>query len=873
MRLETNRCSCGNKNCNGCNQYVTSDYIMYTGDSDSCTRIESKSRLTDIIRKIFTSLKSKITKIKSDSLKVIDDSTDCEKGFRVELEPSQQSGNKLILGIDGKPYVSGSSISFSDIENTQLNFKKPITFSNNISTQNITAQGTIVGNSFKINRDGVETIIPVFKGIYSNTITYYKNDSVSYNGELWYYYNDTQSSGIIPTQGNYWTKIVEKGESGINANYPEFIYNKTVSKDVLPTIDSVNPQPNGWSKEIPQLSSGEVLWMSTSIKDGGDNSLIQAWSTPIRMSGTDGMNGSDGSTGESGNFTEFRYAKNSSTTVAPQIIITEFNPSGWSTIPPQKTDTEYIWVSTAMKSGTILVQQWSVPVRWSGINGTLSNEPFSSLVFKRSQTQPNTPTDGSWNNPIPSGWESGYPSGTDPIWMSSRRFTKDGLFPQDAAWSTPVKVVSSGSLQVKYSSVLENPGTPDTVPAWWSDTPNAQTNVWIAMRTVEASGEVSSWKVWKIKGRDGINGVDGVPGQLGPAGPFLAYMGIWNSQKIYYGGADRVNAVLYNGQYYVSRGDAGGAIPIGTLPTNTQYWNGIGTQFESVATNLLLAQIAYIKNLGVSFLRTGNSQPGVAGTEHLEIYPSLQTLRQWRDQGEVGYVNLNGPVEDVDLHLRNLANTMIFYGVSDTGARDKTSVEANQLMKLQAIGQVTIPGITLPDNTTTPSVTLPGGSTIFQKAELNTSNLSASEFKLENGTATPIVRLNGKNNTIAGTTYIERLYVPRLDATNIPADANVWDTDRLVSGRFLSFRPPISGTATTLTIMNTLLITSGHPYAAGIIYIINNASTTLTVNLDSPATGGGFYKKGSTTKVTNFTVSPYQTITLIPATVGEWYEI
>jgi hypothetical protein len=40
------------------------------------------------------------------------------------------------------------------------------------------------------------------------------------------------------------------------------------------------------------------------------------------------------------------------------------------------------------------------------------------------------------------------------------------------------------------------------------------------------------------------------------------------------------------------------------LPTDTNYWNPFGASFESVATGLLLAEFAYIDNLGVRSLRT-----------------------------------------------------------------------------------------------------------------------------------------------------------------------------------------------------------------------------------------------------------------------------
>ena len=115
--------------------------------------------------------------------------------------------------------------------------------------------------------------------------------------------------------------------------------------------------------------------------------------------------------------------------------------------------------------------------------------------------------------------------------------------------------------------------------------------------------------------RDGQNGKDGEPGppgqtgengQPGPRGPFLAPRGNWNSTAQYVGNADRLEAVLYNSEWYVTLTTSGN-IPIGTLPTNTTYWKKADQTFDFIATGLLLAQTAYIENLGVRSLRTSDT--------------------------------------------------------------------------------------------------------------------------------------------------------------------------------------------------------------------------------------------------------------------------
>lgn len=89
----------------------------------------------------------------------------------------------------------------------------------------------------------------------------------------------------------------------------------------------------------------------------------------------------------------------------------------------------------------------------------------------------------------------------------------------------------------------------------------------------------------------------GEKGDKGDKGdsPALVYRGIYSSSATYYGTSSRVDAVKYNGVYYVARVDAGSFS--GKVPTNTSYWNTFGAQFESIATGLLLADMANIANL------------------------------------------------------------------------------------------------------------------------------------------------------------------------------------------------------------------------------------------------------------------------------------
>lgn len=111
------------------------------------------------------------------------------------------------------------------------------------------------------------------------------------------------------------------------------------------------------------------------------------------------------------------------------------------------------------------------------------------------------------------------------------------------------------------------------------------------------------WQIVAKKWKDGtlvsawsnpirITPYDGVDGDA----PALVYRGNFDNTNAttYIGNSYRVDAVKYNGVYYVVRKDAGSFTGDEYLPTDTTKWNYFGTQFESVATNLLLAENANV---------------------------------------------------------------------------------------------------------------------------------------------------------------------------------------------------------------------------------------------------------------------------------------
>lgn len=138
-------------------------------------------------------------------------------------------------------------------------------------------------------------------------------------------------------------------------------------------------------------------------------------------------------------------------------------------------------------------------------------------------------------------------------------------------------------------------------PLGWSTTVPTVGNLQYLWFTVaKINGETNSLiQNWSTPARQ--TPYDGVDGRNGDTGPTMVYRGIYNGSKVYYGTSRRVDAVKYNGHYYVARVDAGNGFQ-NHVPTDTAYWNDFGAEFESIATNLLLAEGA---NIGDWFMSGG----------------------------------------------------------------------------------------------------------------------------------------------------------------------------------------------------------------------------------------------------------------------------
>ena len=102
---------------------------------------------------------------------------------------------------------------------------------------------------------------------------------------------------------------------------------------------------------------------------------------------------------------------------------------------------------------------------------------------------------------------------------------------------------------------------------------------------------------WQIvaKGKDGSNGSAGKDGNS----PVMVYRGIYSSSVTYYGTKDRRDCVKYGSVWYIAKITAG-AFSNYTPTGSSSKWESFGASFDSVATNLLLADKASIGDWFIS---------------------------------------------------------------------------------------------------------------------------------------------------------------------------------------------------------------------------------------------------------------------------------
>lgn len=155
------------------------------------------------------------------------------------------------------------------------------------------------------------------------------------------------------------------------------------------------------------------------------------------------------------------------------------------------------------------------------------------------------------------------------------------------------------------TSALNPSGWTTTVP-----TVNKGYYLWFtrAIKTGNGGQLVSNWstpvRMTPYDGKDGASGKS----------PVMVFRGVYSNSKTYYGNEYRLDCVKQGNTYYIARIDAGTfSTP---APPDSSKWNSFGASFESIATNLLLAEGA---NIGDWFISGGKIVSTLTGENKISL--------------------------------------------------------------------------------------------------------------------------------------------------------------------------------------------------------------------------------------------------------------
>lgn len=361
-----------------------------------------------------------------------------------------------------------------------------------------------------------------------------------------------------------------------------------------------------------------------------------------------GVGGADAAAGE---YYEYRYAKNGSTLEPPALDKTATNPTGWSKTMPTVGTMEYVWCTMSKKSTLVDQTKFYIPVTAGSVADNSGNGYNATLYNGASIIQDGSRFAVSLNNGADARIPYDLPFGesftlcfwikinkTQIKWMingyNGRDYTEQNINLQANTWIHLAFRFSGNSVTVYKNGVIQSTGTTNEMLVGWciydDDMFGASTLYFDDVRLLMGALPVSDIiavmngnvdkliQNWSDPIR--VSPYDGKDGKQGDS-PVLVYRGAYSSSKTYYGNSRRLDAVKYNNIYYIARIDAGEFSNI--APTNTGKWNTFGAQFETIATNLLLAEGA---NIGDWFMSGGKIVSTLSGSNKITLDASVAQI-------------------------------------------------------------------------------------------------------------------------------------------------------------------------------------------------------------------------------------------------------
>ncbi len=292
-------------------------------------------------------------------------------------------------------------------------------------------------------------------------------------------------------------------------------------------------------------------------------SQIDDWGHIYRVMMQHSKKGDKGDQGNQGEGTINVYKSYNTTPETPSG--TSRPPNGWSlTIPPSKTVIHYtIYDATELN-------QWHLSYDGFWQSNDIGDDQFVDMVITFNTTFDNQQIILDVETDSEESYDCLYISQVD-----SDEFETEYSGQSSDTYTMTIAQAGNHYIYVQYIKDSSHSEGKDCARVRLRT--SVEIPVWMSVGTT-VNGRLLKWSSpVKISGTDG------------PIGRSLFYRGEFSSSNKYYQNSQRVDVVKYNGSYYMYKGYNNYS-----SSWNYNYWETFGGEFESIATNLLLAENANI---------------------------------------------------------------------------------------------------------------------------------------------------------------------------------------------------------------------------------------------------------------------------------------